>query len=87
VKWLQSRNPTGRSLGDQAGSLACSPLLPAVNKLKQLAQKQLLLASAAVAAYNVTDLQLNRLPREVWSLLLWRYSRPTWTRSCAACCR
>jgi len=21
------------------------------------------------------------------SLLLWRYSRPTWTRSCAACCR
>ena len=23
----------------------------------------------------------------VWSLLLWRYSRPTWTRSCAAYCR
>jgi len=23
----------------------------------------------------------------LWSLLLWRYSRPTWTRSCAACCR
>jgi len=21
------------------------------------------------------------------SLLLWRYSRPAWTRSCAACCR
>jgi len=20
-------------------------------------------------------------------LLLWRYSRPTWTQSCAACCR
>ena len=23
----------------------------------------------------------------LWSLLLWRYSRPTWTRFCAACCR
>ena len=23
----------------------------------------------------------------LWSLLLWRYSRPAWTRSCAACCR
>jgi len=22
----------------------------------------------------------------LWSLLLWRYSRPTWTSSCAACC-
>jgi len=21
----------------------------------------------------------------LWSLLLWRYSRPAWTRSCAAC--
>jgi len=29
----------------------------------------------------------NRLPRELWNLLLWRYSRPAWTRSCAACCR
>ena len=26
-------------------------------------------------------------PVRLWSLLLWRYSRPTWTRSCAACCR
>jgi len=26
-------------------------------------------------------------PGRLWSLLLWRYSRPTWTRSCAACCR
>jgi len=26
----------------------------------------------------------NRLPR---SFLLWRYSRPTWKRSCGACCR
>ena len=24
-------------------------------------------------------------PEKFWSLLLWRYSRPTWTRSCAAC--
>jgi len=23
----------------------------------------------------------------LWSLLLWRYSRPAWTRSSAACCR
>ena len=23
----------------------------------------------------------------LWSLLLWRYSRSTWTRSCATCCR
>jgi len=23
----------------------------------------------------------------LWILLLWRYSRPAWTRSCAACCR
>jgi len=23
----------------------------------------------------------------LWSLLLWRYSRPAWTRSCAAYCR
>jgi len=29
----------------------------------------------------------NRLPERWWSLLLWRYSRPAWTRSCAACCR
>jgi len=26
-------------------------------------------------------------PGRLWSLLLWRYLRPTWTRSCAACCR
>ena len=26
-------------------------------------------------------------PGRLWSLLLWRYSRPTWTWSCAACCR
>jgi len=25
--------------------------------------------------------------RGLWSLLLWRYSRPAWTRSCAAYCR
>ena len=24
-------------------------------------------------------------PGKLWILLLWRYSRPTWTRSCAAC--
>ena len=24
-------------------------------------------------------------PGSLWSLLLWRYSRPAWTRSCAAC--
>ena len=26
-------------------------------------------------------------PGRLWILLLWRYSRPAWTRSCAACCR
>jgi len=26
-------------------------------------------------------------PGSLWSLLLWRYSRPAWTQSCAACCR
>jgi len=26
-------------------------------------------------------------PGRLWNLLLWRYSRPSWTRSCAACCR
>ena len=26
-------------------------------------------------------------PGRLWSLLLWRYSRPVWTRSSAACCR
>ena len=26
-------------------------------------------------------------PGRLWSLLLWRYSRPAWTRSCAGCCR
>ena len=26
-------------------------------------------------------------PGRLWSLLLWRYSRPAWTRSSAACCR
>ena len=25
-------------------------------------------------------------PGRLWSLLLWRYSRPAWTRSCAICC-
>jgi len=29
----------------------------------------------------------NRLPEGLWSLLVWRYSRPAWTRSCAAFCR
>jgi len=31
----------------------------------------------------------NRLPMlwRLWSLLLWRYLRPAWSRSCAACCR
>jgi len=24
-------------------------------------------------------------PGRLWSLLLWKYSRPAWTRSCAAC--
>ena len=26
-------------------------------------------------------------PGRLWSLLLWRSSRPAWTWSCAACCR
>ena len=26
-------------------------------------------------------------PGRLWSLLLWRYSRSTWTFSCPACCR
>ena len=26
-------------------------------------------------------------PGRLWCLLLWRHSRPAWTRSCAACCR
>ena len=26
-------------------------------------------------------------PGGLWSLPVWRYSRPAWTRSCAACCR
>ena len=26
-------------------------------------------------------------PGRLWSLLLWRYSRPAWTRPCAAFCR
>jgi len=26
-------------------------------------------------------------PERLWVLLLWRYSRPAWTGSCAACCR
>ena len=26
-------------------------------------------------------------PGRLWILPLWRYSRPAWTRSCAACCR
>jgi len=26
-------------------------------------------------------------PEGLWSLLLWRYSKSAWTRSCAACCR
>jgi len=29
----------------------------------------------------------NRLPGEVWSHLLWRYSRPVWTASCETYCR
>ena len=26
-------------------------------------------------------------PERLWIFLLWRYSRPAWTRSCSACCR
>ena len=29
----------------------------------------------------------NRLPRDFVDSFFWRYSRPTWTQSCAACCR
>ena len=29
----------------------------------------------------------HRLPVRLWILLLWRYSRRAWTRSCAACCK
>ena len=58
MKWLQSKIPAGWSLGDPAESLARSPLLPAVNKLKELAQKQLFVVPAAAAAHNVTDIEL-----------------------------
>jgi len=33
------------------------------------------------------DTALCGCPGRLWSLLLWRYSRPAWTRSCAACSR
>jgi len=40
-----------------------------------------------IFALRVTE-PWNRLPREgLWNLLLWRYSNPAGTRSCAACCR
>lgn len=42
-------------LAGTSGSLACSPLLPSVNKLKELAQK-LFIFSAAAVAYNGIDL-------------------------------
>jgi len=29
----------------------------------------------------------NRLPRRLWSLLLWRYSRSSWTSSSTPYCR
>ena len=29
----------------------------------------------------------NRLPRGLWILFLWRYSRPPWVPTCAVCCR
>lgn len=45
----EKKIPTGWSLGDSAGSLACSPFFPTVNKLKLLAQKQFLVVSAAAA--------------------------------------
>jgi len=36
---------------------------------------------------NFFTLRVTGCPERSWSLLLWRYSRPAWTRSCAACCR
>jgi len=36
-----------------------------------------------IVSLNGTGTEQGRL----WSLLLWRYSRPAWTGSCAACCR
>jgi len=29
----------------------------------------------------------NRLPRELWILFLWRYSRPAWMLSCVTYCK
>jgi len=36
---------------------------------------------------NFFPLRLTEHWNKLWSLLLWRYSRLAWTRSCAACCR
>ena len=48
---------------------------------------------SSVWIWRRTSLQLGRrstgtgCPGRLWSLPLWRYSRPAWTRSYAACCR
>jgi len=36
---------------------------------------------------NFFTLRVTGCPGRLWSVLLWRYSRPAWTRSCAAYCR
>jgi len=36
---------------------------------------------------DITNSTGTLCPGRWWSLLPWRYSRPAWTRSCAACCR
>jgi len=37
--------------------------------------------------FLVKTLVAQRSECRLWSLLLWRYSRPAWTRCCAVCCR
>ena len=43
---------------------------------------------ASCSSYLISEVRLSpSLSSSLSCLLLWRYSRPAWTRSCAACCR
>jgi len=50
-------------------------------------QPQLLLSKMLYYITISRTISRTGWPGRLWSLLLWRYSRPTWTRSSAACSR
>jgi len=77
----------GGQMGPNQGHSTWQPLLLQRDLLEALLDlPQRRHCSSKVSPYFAHAPTLH-CPERLWSLLLWRYSRPAWTRSCAACCR